>query len=153
MTLVELLEPELILTNTVCDSKDGLITSLVEKIYSAGMAPPISQDVLLQAILKREQIGGTFLPSGLSVPHARIKDFDGFVMALGTAKEPLFHEGTQVRLMALMVSSQSGGPYYLPAVAALTKISRDAAFLSLLSRMENAEGFISLMREKDQQLT
>jgi len=153
MTLVELLKPELILTNIVCDSKDALISSLVEKIYSAGIGLPISQDVLLQAILKRELIGGTFLPSGLSVPHARVKDFDGFIMAMSTTKEPLFHEGTQLRLMALMISSQSGGPYYLPAVAALTKISRDAAFLSLLSRMENAESFISLMREKDQQLT
>jgi len=152
MTLVELLKPELILTNIVCDSKDGLIRSLVEKIYSAGMAPPVSQDILLQAIIKREQIGGTFLPSGLSVPHARLKDFEGLTLALATTKEPLFFDGTQLRLMALMISSQSGGPYYLPAVAALTKISRDAEFLTLLSNAENSESFIRLMREKDQEL-
>jgi mannitol/fructose-specific phosphotransferase system IIA component (Ntr-type) len=152
MTLVDLLKPELVLTNTLCASKDDLISSLVEKIYRAGMGPPVSQDELLQAILKREQIGGTFLPSGLSVPHARLKDFDGFILALGTAKEPLFYEETQLHLMALMISSQSGGAYYLPAVAVLTKISRDAEFLSSLGGAENAEGFISLMREKDQEL-
>jgi len=152
MTLAELLKPELILTNAICASKDGLIKGIVEKIYSSGMEPPISQDVLLQAILKREQIGGTFLPSGLSVPHARLKDFEGFIIALGTTKEPLFHEGTQLRLMALMISSQSGGPHYLPAIAALTKISRDSEFFSSLGGVENAEGFISLIREKDQQL-
>ena len=152
MTLVELLKPELILTNAVCASKDELISSIVEKIYSVGMGPPISQDVLFQAILKREEIGGTLLPSGLSVPHARLKDFEGFILALGTTMEPLFHEGTPLHLMALMISSQSGGPHYLPAVAALTKISRDAEFLSLLSRAENAESFIGLMKERDQQL-
>jgi PTS system nitrogen regulatory IIA component len=153
MTLVELIKPELVLTNTLCTSKNDLINSIVEKIYSAGMGLPVSQDVLLQSIFMREQIGGTFLPSGLSVPHARLKDFEGFIMAFGTTKEPLFHEGTQLRLMAMMISSQSGGPYYLPAVAALTKISRDSEFLSLLSAAENAEGFIRLMKEKDQQLT
>jgi len=152
MTLVELLRPELILTNVPCASKEDLIKSIVEKIYSAGMAPPVSQDVLLDAILVREQIGGTLLPSGLSVPHARLKDFEGFIMALGTTGEPLFYEGTKLYLMALMISSQSGGQHYLPAVAALTKISRDAEFLSLLSRAENAESFIGLMKERDQQL-
>jgi PTS system nitrogen regulatory IIA component len=153
MTLVELLRPELIFTNTVCVSKDDLIRIIVEKIYSAGMALPVSQDVLMDSIIKREQIGGTFLPSGLSVPHARLKDFDGFILALGTTTEPIFYEETQLHLMALMISSQSGGPHYLPAVAALTKISRDAEFLSSLGGAENAEGFIRLMREKDQQLT
>jgi len=152
MTLTELLKPELILTNSVCASKDDLIKTIVEKIYSSRMEPPISQDVLLQAILNREQIGGTFLPSGLSLPHARLKDFEGFIIALGTTKEPLFHEGTQLRLMALMISSQSGGAHYLPAVAALTKISRDSEFLSRLGGTENAESFIDLLRERDQQL-
>jgi len=152
MTLLELIKPELILTNAPCASKDELISSIVKKIYSAGMEPPVTKDILLQAISKREQIGGTLLPSGLSVPHARLNDFEGFVMALGTTKEPLLCEGTQLRLMALMISSQSGGPYYLPAVAALTKISRNTEFLSLLSRAENTESFISLMKEKDLQL-
>jgi len=152
MTLVELLRPELILTNTVCASKDELIRIIVEKVYNAGMAPPVSQDALMDSIIKRELIGGTLLPSGLSVPHARLKDFEGFILAVSTIKEPLFCERTQLHLMALVISSQSGGPYYLPAVAVLTKISRDTEFLSRLSRAENADGFIGLMREKDQQL-
>jgi len=152
MTLVELVKPELILTNAPCASKNDLIKGVVEKIYSAGMGPRISQDELLQVISIREQIGGTFLPSGLSVPHARLKDFEGFILAFGTSKEPLFYEGTQLRLMALMISNQSGGLYYLPAVAALTKISRDGEFLSRLCVAENTEDFIGLLKEKDQEL-
>jgi len=152
MTLTDLLKPELILTNAPCASKDDLIKGIVEKIYSAGMEPPVSRDALLQTISKREQIGGTFLPSGLSVPHAKLYDFDSFILALGTTKEPLFHEGTRLRLMALMISNQTGGLYYLPTVAALTKISRDGKFLSSLGEAENAEVFIELLKEKDQQV-
>ena len=152
MTLVDLLRPELILTNAICASKDDLIKSIVEKLYSSGLEPPVSRDELLQTISKREQIGGTFLPSGLSVPHARLKDFEDFIIAIGTTKEPLFHEGVQLRLMALLISSQSGGLYYLPVIAALTKISRDSNFLSSLCEAGNAESFIGLMKEKDQQV-
>ena len=152
MTLVELIKPELVMTNVPCASKDDLISRIIENMYNMDARPSISQDMLLQAILKREQIGGTLLPSGLSIPHARLKDFDGFILALNTTKEPLFYEGTQIRLMALMVSSQSGGPYYLPTVALLTKISRDGEFLSRLCEAENAEAFISLINEKDQEL-
>jgi len=152
MTLTDLLKPELILTNAICASKDDLIKSIVDKVYSSGMEPPVSRDAILQTISIREQIGGTFLPSGLSVPHARLKDFEDFIVALGTPKEPLFHEGTQLRLMALMISSQSGGPLYLPVIAALTKISRDGKFLSSLCGAENAENLIGLLRERDQQV-
>ena len=152
MTLVELLKPELILTNASCASKDDLINSIIKKIYSSGLELPIAQDKLLQIIMKREQIGGTLLPSGLSVPHARLKDYEGFIIALGTAKEPIFFDGIQLRLMALMISSQSGGEHYLPAVAVLTKISRDTEFLSNLGKAENTESFISLLEEKDRQL-
>jgi mannitol/fructose-specific phosphotransferase system IIA component (Ntr-type) len=51
--------------------------------------------------------------------------------------------------MALMLSSQSGGNYYLPAVAAFTKISRDEAYLSRLCGAESSEAFISILKERN----
>jgi PTS system nitrogen regulatory IIA component len=152
MTLVELLEPELVLTKTVCASKDELIDKLVDRVYSIKKDFPFLQKDLLNSINMREQIGGTMLPSGLSVPHARIREYDGFILTLGIPLEPIFHDGIQIRLMSLMISSQSGGPYYLPALAALTKISRDNDFFNLLCGANDTEDFIDLLRKRDGEL-
>jgi mannitol/fructose-specific phosphotransferase system IIA component (Ntr-type) len=93
------------------------------------------------------------LPSGRSVPHARLRDDAGFVLALGIPADPLFHEeGLQIRMMALMISNQSGTPWYLPALAALTKISRNGEFFPRLCGAENPEDFLRMLREQDQEL-
>jgi len=152
MTLSQLLNPKLVLTKCPCESKDELISKVIERIYSAGAAPPIPQEELLQAILKRERIGGTLLPSGLSVPHARLGDFEDFIFAIAPPAESISHDGFPLHLMSLMISSQMGGAYYLPVVAALTKISRDKEFFSRLAEAENSETLISIIKEKDQQL-
>ena len=153
MTLSELLKSELILLKTQCASKDDLVSTLVEKLYTTGHEFPLPKNDLLKTINMREQIGGTMLPSGLSVPHARLRDYEGFILALATPAEGLFHEGLQIHLMALMISSQSGGPWYLPSLAALTKISRDKDYLLSLSGAETPEDFIAILKERDTELS
>ena len=152
MTLSELLNPELILVKTASVSTNELISTLAEKIYETNPDFPVPREKLLDTIFKREQIGGTMFPSGLSVPHARLGNFEGFVLALGTSVEPILYQGFKLRLMALMISSQTGGQYYLPTVAALTKISRDNEYFSRLCEAEDKDDFIRILMERDQNL-
>ena len=152
MTLSELLKPELVLPKIACASKDELIAKLLERIYDSGQKLPLSKEELLETINLREQIGGTLLPSGLSVPHARLKDYEGFVFAVGTPAEPLFHDGLEIRVAAMMITSQSGGPWYLTVLAALTKISKDGEYFSRLCGADNPEDFLKILKEKDTEL-
>jgi len=153
MNLSELLESSLILPKAACTSKDEFISKLLDKIYSTGYEPPLPARDVLRIIQMREEIGGTMLPSGLSVPHARLKEYDDFILAIGTPGVPIIHQGIQLRLMTLMISSQSGGPLYLPVLAALTKITRDREYLSLLCNADTPEQFIDLVKERDVELT
>ena len=152
MFLSKLLESSLVLPQAVCSSKDELIQKLMELIYKTGYEPPLPSHDVLKLIQIREEIGGTMLPSGLSVPHARLKEYDDFILAIATPKESLICQGIQLRLMSLMISSQSGGTIYLPVLGALTKISRDREYLSRLCGAENSEDFIDIIRERDVEL-
>jgi len=152
MRLSELLKPEMILIKPTCSSKDDLVSKLVDLIYDKNGGFTYPREDVLRAISLREKIGGTMLPSGLSIPHARLKDFDGFFVAMGIPAEPLPYEGHHVRLMAVMISSQSGGEYYLPTLAALTKLTREREFLTRLSNAENPEEIISIIKERDPEL-
>jgi len=152
MTLSELLDSKLILLKTPCESKDELIATLVERIYAAGREVPLAQKDVLNIISMREKIGGTLLPSGLSIPHARLQNFEGFVLALATPAAPLFFESSQIRMMALMITSQSGAPWYLSVLAALTRISKNQEYFSRLCGADNPENFIRILRERDTEL-
>jgi PTS system nitrogen regulatory IIA component len=152
MYLLDLLKPELMLIKADSESKDALIAEIAEKIYETHEDIPLAKEELLKAIDIREKIGGTTLPSGLSIPHSRMKDYDGIVIALGTTAKPIFNDGIQIRLMTLMLSSQTGGLYYLPAVAAFTKISRDEDYFSRLCGAENPDAFISILNERNPDL-
>ena len=152
MTLTKLLKPELALVKIICASKDELIAKLVRHIHDTGWELPLKEEDLLKTINMREQIGGTLLPSGLSIPHARLENFEDFVLALAVPAKPLFHEGHKIRLAAMMITSQSGGPWYLPVLAALTRISRDEKYFSRLCGAENPGDFINILRERDTEL-
>jgi len=149
MALSELLDGNLVLLKNTSASKYELITELLGQIYKTGREPPFPFDEVHGKIFLREEIGGTLLPSGLSVPHARLVGYEGFVLAVGTTVEPLFHNGIQIRLMALMLSSQSGGQYYLSTLAALTKLSRDGEYFSRLCSSQCQDDFIKIIRERD----
>ena len=153
MTLVELLKPELIFPKINCACKDGFIAELVDSIYDRCGELPISREDLLKTINTRESIGGTLLPSGLFIPHARLKNFDDFVLAIATPAQPLFHAGLEIRLSAMMITSQTGRPWYLETLAALTKISRDTEFVTRLSGADNPQDFINILRERDSSLS
>jgi mannitol/fructose-specific phosphotransferase system IIA component (Ntr-type) len=149
MTLSELLKPEMALLKTACASKDELIEKLVKRVYDTGWKLPIPKEKLLETIYLREHIGGTVLPSGLSIPHARLNIFEDFIFAIGTPSEPLFHEGINIRLTAMMITSQSGAPWYLAVLAALTKLSRDEEYFSRLCGAENSGDFLNILGERD----
>jgi PTS system nitrogen regulatory IIA component len=151
MTLSELLKPNLILPKAAA-SKEALIARLAERVYETDHGLPLAQKDLLKAINMREQIGGTLLPSGLAIPHARIKDFEDFIFAIGTPAQPLIQEGREIRMAAMMITNQSGGAWYLAVLAALTKLSKDKEYFARLCEAENPEDFLAILRERDTEL-
>ena len=152
MHLSDLLDDELLMPKTVCTSKDEIINKLIERIYGTKLEFPLLRQEMTKTIYIRELIGGTVLPSGLAIPHARIKNYKGFILALGTPAGPIFQDGIQIRMIALMITSQSGSPWYLPVLGALTKLSRDSAYFSRLYGAETTEKFKTILKERDAEL-
>ena len=152
MTLLDLLKSELVLPKIDCSSKNELIGMLVERVYSTNQTISHTRETLLKTIDIREKIGGTLLPSGLSVPHARLDNYDDFIIVVGTPKDALFQEGRRINLMALMITSKWGSPYYLPVLAELAKISRDEEYYSRLCGAENSKDFIEILNERNPEI-
>lgn len=51
--------------------KEGVIRELVESLVEAGKLPKDEQENIVQAVLKREELGSTGIGRGIAVPHTK----------------------------------------------------------------------------------
>ena len=149
MVLTKFLLPDLILIKASCTSKDDLISILIDRVYSVGLKLPLKREDLIKTIQAREEMGGTLLPSGLAIPHARLNAYEDFIVAIGIPAKAIYLEDHQIQMMALMISSQTGGSRYLNTLAELSKISRREDYFASLCEAENPEAFMDLLGEWD----
>lgn len=67
--------------------KRGIYEELVKALVEIGLVD--SELPLLDEVLRRESVLSTGVGNGVALPHARLKDFEGFVIAFGRPLEPV----------------------------------------------------------------
>lgn len=91
-------------------SKQQLLTLLTDKVCKG---TNISNKVVLDTILKREQGISTTLETGLSIPHARIAEIDKFYTACAIIPKGIVDDfGLNIKVMFLFLSPQ--GQQFFP---------------------------------------
>ena len=89
------------------DSRDGALHQLISSLEGAGRLKDASQ--FHQAILDREKIVSTGVGLGVAIPHAKLKGYSHFFIAVGILKKQGLDwnalDGCDVRLIFLI-----GGP-------------------------------------------
>ena len=71
MRLTEFVVPDSIVTDLDASTKAEAIRGMVESLSSAGRIPADDSDVIISAILKREELGSTGIGNGVAVPHTK----------------------------------------------------------------------------------
>jgi mannitol/fructose-specific phosphotransferase system IIA component (Ntr-type) len=109
-----------------------IIRHLSRLMARAGAVP--DESGLVQAILKREALCSTLVAPGLALPHARMEGIPNLRFAVGRPVAPVSWgaEGQPVRLVLLFAVPHQSPMSYMTAVAALARLSQDAAKMSRL---------------------
>jgi PTS system nitrogen regulatory IIA component len=156
MKLSSLLNPDLVLIKKSCKNKNELLNDLVNEIYKTHRLS-VPKEEVRQAVLHREQLGGTAFPTGLITPHARLERFDDLVIAVGIPSEPITipqdGEDITIRMMVLLLTSQTASSLYLNSLAAFVKISRDSDFFGKLCGAANANAFVQTLKDANIEVT
>ncbi|GHV80094.1 hypothetical protein AGMMS49944_18850 [Spirochaetia bacterium] len=146
MKLSSLIHPDLVLLKRPGRTRDELLDEMIRELYRPGKRFPIPEKTLRDVIADRENLGGTLLPSGLAIPHARLEDFDDFIIVIGIPTSPIQAEGEPAtHMMALMLTSLSASTQYLNTLAALAKISQGPLFPKLCGAV-NPNAFIEILK-------
>ncbi|MBU0937274.1 MAG: PTS sugar transporter subunit IIA [Spirochaetes bacterium] len=147
MNLASLLNPNAIFLRQPVQDKAEAIRILLKALLARNQEEN-RYDEILDLLFKREALGGTSFPTGITVPHARIENFDDFRIGI-LVPEKNFMDGEQeVRFVVLFLTEKSSSNLYLNALAGMMKLSADKDFFAKLIASRDADTLMEQIRER-----
>lgn len=132
--------------------KEGVIRELVASLVTAGMLDSDSQASIVEAIMKREELGSTGIGRGIAVPHTKHPSVDRLVGTVGVSQEGVDFkslDGEKVHLFFLLVSPPDRPGDHLRALENISRQLRDETFCRFLKQSKSSEDIQQLLEEAD----
>jgi nitrogen PTS system EIIA component len=145
MTIADLVAPEAVLHGLSVANKHALIVRLAAH---AATLTGIDAGVIAAAIDTREAEGSTGFGGGTAIPHVRLADLAAPMVVLAQLARPVDYralDGAAVDLVALVLAPIGQGAAHLKALAATSRLLRDAALVAKLRGATSADAMHRLV--------
>ena len=129
MQLSDFLDFDAIKTSLPGGNKRSLLQQLANL---AGQRLKLDSAAILASLLEREQLGSTGFGHGVAIPHGKIEGLTriyGLFARLSESVEFKAIDNRPVDLVFLLLSPPNAGADHLKALAAVSRVTRDAALL------------------------
>ena len=127
-------------------TRDQAIDALVDVLD--GAEELVDKQAFRKAILYREKLVSTGIGMGVAVPHAKMKEFDDFFIAVGIQKTQGIDwnalDGAPVRLIFMIGGPEDRQTEYLQILSLLTSAIRDPDLRKKLLVAENPAQVLEL---------
>lgn len=148
MKLASLINPDCVVIGSHTALTETAIQQLFQTVYKHYQFE-IPRETALQALLEREKIGGTVMPGGIAIPHARIEGLNDLVIAAMTPLKPIPSAGENVRVIFLILTSKTASKSYLNTLAAIAQIGKNPELMEKLSMAKTPHQFLELINVAD----
>jgi mannitol/fructose-specific phosphotransferase system IIA component (Ntr-type) len=132
--------------------KEGTIREMASALVEAGEISEEALDSIIQAILKREELGSTGIGRGIAVPHTKHPSVDKLVGTVAVSPEGVdFNslDGEKVQLFILLISPLDRPGDHLRALENISRQLRDDMFCRFLKQSKTAQDIQQLLEEAD----
>jgi len=156
MELTDFLIEDALIEDIGPEDKEGAIQQLVVSLNERGSIKATDMDSVIEALMKREELGSTGIGKGVAVPHARhpaIKKLVGVFGHSGKGVEFAALDGEPVHAIFLLVSPVSSSGQHLEALALISRMLRNDLFCRLLRETTGRDKLIELLRDAHDFLT
>ena len=119
---------------------------------SAGAIDGDEKDSIVQAIMKREELGSTGIGRGVAVPHTKHPSVEELVGTVGVSSEGVDFtslDGEKVQLFFLLVSPPDRPGDHLRALENISRQLRDDTFCRFLKQAKTPQDIQQLLEEAD----
>ncbi len=145
MRIFQLLDSQLISFLDV-ETRDEAIDALIDLLDQSGKLP--DKNKFRRAIFDREQLVSTGIGMGIAVPHAKLKEFSNFSIAIGIQQ----HKGLEwnaldtapVRIIFMIAGPDNKQSEYLQILSQLTSAIKDVNLRKALLKADSPQEVLSL---------
>ena len=142
-----------IISQLESDDKSSVVAELVDSLVSAGEVAAEDKAEIIEAIMKREELGSTGIGRGVAVPHTKHPVVDKLVGTVGISADGVdFNslDGENVQLFFLLVSPPDRPGDHLRALENITRhLREDEMFLKFLKQSKTSQDIQQLLEEAD----
>ena len=134
------------------DQKNSVIEQMVDALVSAGKVAKDDRDGIVEAVMKREELGSTGIGRGVAVPHTKHPSVDKLVGTVAVSEEGVDFDsldGEKVQLFFLLISPPDQPSEHLRALENISRKLRDDTFCRFLKQAKTAEDVQQLLEEAD----
>ena len=150
MILTQILQPTCVKAPLEGKDKQSVITELVDLLDTNGLL--LDRNVVLEAVLAREQTRSTGIGLGIAIPHGKCKAVKELVMAIGVAGEGIDFasvDGKPVTTIFLLVSPVDQTGPHIQALARISRLMLDEQFKQGLEKATSADKVYELLNNKE----
>ena len=147
MQLSEILDVKSILPALKVANKRQLLQELA---HQAAKRTRLDSRQIFEGLLHRERLLSTGLGHGTAIPHCKFAGLDrvhGFFARLVVPIDFESVDDAPVDLVFLLLSPETAGGDHLTALARVSRLFRDPAFLNNLRGTEDAAGIYAILTE------
>jgi fructose-specific phosphotransferase system IIA component len=143
---------EAIRTQLEADQKEAVIRAMARSLLDAGGIQEKDFESIVEAILKREELGSTGIGRGVAVPHTKHPSIERLIGTVAISDEGVDFEsldGEKVHLLFLLVSPPDRPGDHLRALENISRQLRDDTFCRFLKQSKKPEDVSQLLDEAD----
>ena len=134
------------------ETKEAVIAEMLRALVDVGQIADDDTESILNAILKREELGSTGIGRGVAVPHTKHPSVDRLVGMVGVSDQGVDFDsldGEKVQLFFLLISPPDRPGDHLRALENISRQLRDNTFCRFLKQSKSAADIQQLLEEAD----
>ena len=153
MNLLDILSPESTIVDLKGESKEDIITELVDSLPVGDAIT--DRDQVLQAVLDREKIMSTGIGDGIAIPHGKSAAVTELVAAMGTQRRGMDFDaldGEPAYVFFLLVSPANVSGPHIKALARISRLLKNEEFKKKLINANAAEEIIATIEAAERDI-
>jgi len=150
MQLADFLDYDAIKTSLPGGNKRSLLQQLAN---TAAQRLGLDPAAIHASLAEREQLGSTGFGQGVAIPHGKIEGLAQIYGLFARLSEPLDYkaiDGRPVDLVFLLLSPVDAGAEHLKALAAISRVTRNAATLEKMRGARSRDALAAVLMGADE---
>lgn len=153
MNVHEYLKEHHIFFDLEAGDKKHVLEKFVSALKKKGL---ISREkIILEELLKRENLGSTGLEKGIAVPHALIKKLKEPVVALALIKEGIDFKAVDqmpTYIILLLIGNKDNPGFQIKLLGHICRMVKETAFVEKVKKAETSHEIRSILQEEEQKI-